>query len=235
MNSQTIIFTDGASRGNPGPGGWGAIILENDTVREIGEREDATTNNRMEIMAAIGALSVIAVENPITIHTDSSYLINGITKWVSSWQRNGWKTKAKEEVLNRDLWERLTDLASQKEIEWNYIGGHSGIKGNERCDVIATSFADKAKVDLYEGSRADYPIHGIEDLSAAKEKVSKKAHSKAKAYSYVSMVDGKIEIHATWAECEARVKGKRGARFQKAISPEHEAEITAQFKNETGR
>ncbi len=227
--NKTTIFTDGASRGNPGRGGWGSVVVENDTVTELGGREDNTTNNRMEIMAAIAGLSHVGNESQITINTDSSYVINGITKWVKGWQKNGWVTKTKDVVLNRDLWEKLVEAGHGKNIVWNYVGGHSGVIGNERCDVIATSFADGSPTDLYKGLFVNYSIKNILDLSQVTEKVSKKSHSKATAYSYVSRVDGKILTHKTWAECEARVKGKSGTRYKKALSLDDEKQIIAEF------
>lgn len=233
MNKITI-FTDGASRGNPGRGGWGSVVVENDSVIELGGREDNTTNNRMELMGAIAGLSSVAKGGAVTLNTDSSYVINGITKWVNGWMRNGWLTKTKDEVMNRDLWEKLVDAKEGKDVVWNYVGGHSGIVGNERCDVIATSFADGKPSDLYKGSIENYPIKNILDLSHVEEKKenksAKKSHSKAVAYSYVSRVDGKIYIDKTWAVCESRVKGKAGVKFKKAISPSHEKEIIEEFE-----
>ncbi len=149
-NTEIIIFTDGSSRGNPGRGGWGSVVVENNVVTELGGREDDTTNNRMELTAAIEGLSVVKTDDQITINTDSSYVINGITKWVNGWKRNGWITKTKEEVMNRDLWEKLLEAKEGKDVVWNYVGGHAGIVGNERCDVIATSFADNSPTNLYE-------------------------------------------------------------------------------------
>ncbi len=236
---QIKIFTDGASRGNPGPGGWGSIVVfGEERVKEFGGREDDTTNNRMELTACIEALKNVEKNSfaGITVYSDSSYVINGITKWVRGWRANGWKTKTKDEVLNRDLWEKLVQVTEGKNdgknISWEYVGGHSGIAGNERCDVIATSFADKIEIELYNGQFSNYPIKNILDLSSSIVETSKKSHSKAKAYSYISMVGGKIEIHATWAECEARVKGKSGTRFKKAISQEQEKEIISEFMKE---
>ncbi len=232
MNKITI-FTDGASRGNPGKGGWGCVVVISDKVIELGGREDNTTNNRMELSAVIAGLSSVDNKEKITVNTDSSYVINGITKWVNGWQRNGWVTKTKESVINRDLWEKLVDAKYGKEIDWNYVGGHSGVLGNERCDAIATSFADNDPTELYEGPFSNYSIPNILDISPvseiADEKKAKKSHSNAKAYSYISMVNGKIEIHKTWAECEARVKGKSGTRYRKATSPDQEKDIIAEF------
>lgn len=227
-----IIFTDGASRGNPGPGGWGAIVIRDGEATELGGREDRTTNNRMEIMAAVKALSILGNgSTPVGLYTDSRYLINGITKWAKDWAENGWKTKTKEDVLNKDLWEKLLAVSEGKEIAWNYVGGHSGIPGNERCDEIATAFADRKDPALFTGLIENYSLKNISGVAEGtpKEK-SRKARSKDKAYSYISMVDGKIKTHATWKECEERVKGVSKARFIKAISPEEEAKIIEEWK-----
>ncbi len=250
------IFTDGSSRGNPGPGGFGAILilpgqnekntevgikpspadavgLGNYEVKEIGGREQHTTNNRMELMAAIRALQEIHDSGfKIQVFTDSSYLINGITKWVFGWQKNNWKTTLKKDVENRDLWERLLDVSRGKEIAWNYVGGHVGIAGNTRCDEIATGFADGKAVNLYSGILKNYSIGTILDIShdtkLAQQKSGSRAHSSAKAYSYVSLVDGKILTHKTWAECEARVKGKK-ARFKKVLSADEESSLIREW------
>ncbi len=231
MNIITI-FTDGSSRGNPGPGGWGSIVIDkdNDSVTELGGREDHTTNNRMELTAVINGLSILGAGLQIQINTDSSYVINGITKWVNGWRRNGWVTKTKEDVINRDLWERLVEVSDGKDIKWNYVGGHSGIIGNERCDEIATAYADDVTINLYKGKLSQYNIQNILDLSKSVEKTEKKSHSKAQAYSYISMVNGVIEIHKTWSECEARVKGKSNTKYRKSISKENEEQIISEFK-----
>src|SRR3989338_9482667 len=135
MSLESIfIFTDGASRGNPGPGGFGAIVIvpkNQDSgfmIQELGGRKEHTTNNRMELLAAIKALQQIQDSRfKIQVFTDSSYLINGITKWIYGWQKNGWKTKAKQDVENRDLWEKLIEISRNKEIQWKQIGGHVGV------------------------------------------------------------------------------------------------------------
>ncbi len=145
----TIIYTDGSSRGNPGPGGWGAIVAGK-TVQEIGGRESQTTNNRMELTAAIEALKLNPAE-PITVFSDSEYVIKGITEWIHGWIKRGWKNAQKKAVLNQDLWEKLYDLTDGKDITWKYVRGHVGTPGNERCDVIATSYADGEPVALYSG------------------------------------------------------------------------------------
>ncbi len=233
MEEKITIFTDGASKGNPGPGGWGAIVAA-EKVFELGGGEKNTTNNRMEISAAVGALSLVSekkLSGKIILYTDSNYLINGITKWIYGWEKSGWKTKAKEEVSNRDLWEKLLAVSKKKDIEWTYVGGHVGIVGNERADEIATAFASNEKPALFDGPLWQYgkDILNIKhDVNAAVEKKSSRSHSKAVAYSYVSLVDGEFERHRTWAECEKRVKGKK-AKFRKAISLEDEQAILAEW------
>ncbi len=229
------VFTDGSSLGNPGPGGWGAIIIFDDhVIKELGGGENPTTNNRMELSATIGALSYIAkTEKVILLHTDSSYVINGITKWVWGWRKNNWITSTKTEVINRDLWEELSSLVAGKKIEWKYVGGHIGIAGNNRADEIAVSFSKGKPEKLYEGDFEKYSIQNILDVShdveQKKDRSASKAHSKAKAFSYLSLVDGKVMTHQTWAECEARVKGKKATKFKKALSKEDEGKIKKEW------
>lgn len=228
------IFTDGSSLGNPGPGGWGAIVLFDGKVKELGGEEKPTTNNRMELSATIGALKYIGeTEKNIILHTDSNYVINGITKWVWGWRKNNWITSTKTEVINRDLWEKLSEAVTGKKIEWKYVAGHVSVAGNERADRIAVSFAEGKPEKLFDGNFSDYEIKNILDIShdaAQKESRSKnRQHSNAKAYSYVSLVDGKIMTHKTWAECEARVKGKK-AKYKKSISKEDEEKIMSEWK-----
>jgi ribonuclease HI len=218
------IFTDGSSRGNPGPGGWGAIVLGDETVTELGGRENNTTNNRMELTAVISSLESVSQEHEITLYTDSAYVLNGATRWVKGWEKNNWKTSTKDPVLNQDLWERLVGAKQHKVIHWNLIKGHAGHAGNERCDVIATMFADNNPVILYNGSRARYGVH-----VSISESAGTKSKSKSKAYSYVSMVDGEIKVHKTWEECKARVNGVAKAKYKKSTSPENEEEIIREF------
>lgn len=236
------IFTDGAARGNPGPGGWGAIVASDDTVMEIGGREDHTTNNRMEMMAAISGIKTadktFGIHEPVTVYTDSSYVLSGITRWVVGWQRNKWKTSKKEDVLNRDLWEELYALTTHRSIEWKLLKGHSGVPANERCDVIATSYADTRPAVLYKGSRERYGVSLIVSATVpgsmsetGGKKTSKSSSKKSPAYSYVSMVGGVIQTHKTWDECKARVIGTSGAKFKKSVSQDDEQDIISQFKN----
>lgn len=138
------VFTDGACLGNPGPGGWGVLILENGDARELSGGEAETTNNRMELLAAIRALEETPPATPLILHTDSQYVKNGITQWIHGWKRNGWKTAGKKPVKNRDLWEALDALIAGREIDWRWVKGHAGHPGNERADALASSAAQSA-------------------------------------------------------------------------------------------
>ena len=159
---QIVVFTDGASKGNPGPGGWGVIIATPDGhVTELGGGAVVTTNNKMELTGAIEALSHLqGTRGPVSIYTDSTYVIQGIGGWVHGWKRRGWKTAAGTDVLNRGLWEQLDALASARgarSLAWHYVRGHVGIPGNERVDEIADSFAVQKPVALYAGPLSGYP------------------------------------------------------------------------------
>jgi ribonuclease HI len=237
QNTQNaVIFTDGSSRGNPGPGGWGSVVILNRIVTELGGAKKNTTNNRMELEAALNGLKYLPKNHtsPITVYTDSSYLINGITKWIQTWQKNNWLTKTKDPVLNKDIWEKLIEQIAGRKITWEYIGGHIGIVGNERCDHIATAFADGRKINLYKGPIGNYDLPNVLEIHVDSTKMvakkSTKAHAKMPAYSYVSMVDGVIEVHKSWQECEKRVKGTKGARYKKAVDAFDEFGIIAEFE-----
>jgi len=139
---QVEIFTDGACKGNPGPGGWGALIRYGEHEKEICGGELDTTNNRMELTASIQALKLLIEPCEILLHTDSKYVLDGITRWVEGWQRNGWKNASKQPVRNADLWHELIDASSRHEIEWHWVKGHSGNEGNERADGLASAAAE---------------------------------------------------------------------------------------------
>lgn len=136
MNS-VIIYTDGGCEGNPGPGGWGAVVRCGESVREISGGELATTNNRMELRAAIEALATLTERSEVCVFTDSQYLKNGITQWIGGWKRRGWLTATKEPVKNVDLWQRLEVLVSRHHVAWKWVKGHAGHADNERCDGLA--------------------------------------------------------------------------------------------------
>ncbi len=223
QNKKISIFTDGASKGNPGPGGWGAVVAHSGEITELGGSELKTTNNRMELVAVIEALSYVKEQTgEVVVHSDSAYVVNGITKWVHGWKQNGWLTKQKEEVLNRDLWERLDDIVSKRMISWKRVAGHADTPGNTRADEIASAYGDGDKSHLYSGSQDRYPIN----LSVVGRMEG--GRSGGKVYSYVSLVGGVVQTHKTWKECEARVKGKE-AKFRKVFSAEEEIALIEEF------
>ena len=135
--SRVEIFTDGACSGNPGPGGWGAVMRWRGNERELNGGERDTTNNRMELMAAIAALEALKRPMAVAITTDSTYVRDGITKWIHGWRRNGWKTAAKKPVKNADLWQRLEQASAPHQVEWHWVKGHAGHPENERADALA--------------------------------------------------------------------------------------------------
>jgi ribonuclease HI len=132
-----IIYTDGGCRGNPGPGGWGALLSFRGREREIWGGEALTTNNRMELMAAIAGLEALTREVDVEIHTDSQYVRNGITSWIRNWKSNGWKTADKKPVKNADLWQRLDAAQARHRVSWHWVKGHAGEPGNERAHLLA--------------------------------------------------------------------------------------------------
>ncbi len=146
MATRVEIFTDGACSGNPGAGGWGAILRYKDVEKELSGGEAETTNNRMELMAVIEALSALKRPCNISLYTDSKYVMSGITEWMANWKQNGWRTANKKQaVKNVDLWQRLDELTQQHEIRWIWVKGHNGHAENERCDALARGEVAKIK------------------------------------------------------------------------------------------
>jgi len=136
-NKTVTIYTDGACSGNPGPGGWGALMMYGSDEKEITGGEFQTTNNRMELTAALEALNTLKRRCTVELYTDSTYVRDGITKWIEGWKARGWKTAAKKPVKNEDLWRALDDAAARHDIEWKWVKGHAGDPGNERADELA--------------------------------------------------------------------------------------------------
>jgi ribonuclease HI len=139
---QLEIFTDGACKGNPGPGGWGAVIRYGKHEKEISGGDPDTTNNRMELSATIQALKILIEPCEVKLHTDSRYVIDGITKWIHGWQRNGWKNASKKPVSNIDLWHDLIEATARHQVEWIWVKGHNGHPENERADQLASDAAE---------------------------------------------------------------------------------------------
>ena len=145
-----VVYTDGACSGNPGPGGWGSVLMYNGHRRELSGGERETTNNRMELMAAIAALETLKRPCTVELHTDSTYVMKGISEWIANWKARGWKTAAKKPVKNVDLWQRLDEAASRHRVDWRWVKGHSGVPENERADELA-----RAGIAALRGEDAD--------------------------------------------------------------------------------
>ena len=252
---EIIVFTDGACSGNPGRGGWASIIAyPGGEIQELGGGFDQTTNNQMELMGPIKALKNIKEgTTEIIIYTDSVYVIRGITQWIWGWRQKGWKTGEGGEVANKAQWQDLFDLVYRKFsssspaatgasgaespkgsksktlVRFQFVRGHKGVPGNERCDEIAVGFTKGRWVDLYQGPLLQYPvaIYDIpedEPLPEIKAKVEKKV-----AFSYLSYLSGVVYRHSDWGSCERRVKGQSGAKFKKAMSSEDEGKILSEW------
>lgn len=239
MKSENVtIYCDGACSGNPGPGGWGSVVIAGDQVTELGGAAGATTNNRMEMTAALEALRFCLNRlskgevTTIQIFTDSVYIIRGITQWIFGWKKRGWRNAANEEVSNQDIWIELDNVvvAIKKKLEcelkWYFVKGHSGVAGNERCDVIAVAFSKHDYINLYRGTAAAYEfdVRELPEIRPLPEMKSKTDSGVKPAAWYLSYVNGVLSKHSTWSECEAVVKG-RPAKFKKVTSLEEEALI----------
>lgn len=240
-----IIYTDGSSLGNPGPGGYGCVVVFQDKglVVELGAYEKATTNNKMELTAIVTALDYlkqykVSPDTEIVIHTDSSYAINGITKWMFGWLKNNWITSTKTPVLNSEIWKQLIPLKNYfKNLSFKHVRGHAGIWGNERCDMIATSFASKTKIDLFYGEIVDYDSRIlVNDITSRKGSVinvsqkSKSAKNSGKVYSYVALVNGKIQTFKDWESCKSVVHG-RSSKYKKVFSKQEEESLIKEWSS----
>jgi ribonuclease HI len=233
--SGPVAYTDGGCIGNPGPGGWGVHIEYPDgRVIELGGADFQTTNNRMELRAAIEAVRATVGWPSATIVTDSQYVLKGITGWVAGWKRKDWVTSTGQPVINRDLWEELDALADAR-LSWEWAKGHSGVPGNERCDEIASWFA--ASVRPLAAPRARRAVAERAPVAAAPPARPTRPGTLARARSddgtgvlpYVSMVDGIVQRHSTWAECQQRVTGVKSARYKKVRNAAEEQETFAKW------
>lgn len=144
MTTKVVMYTDGACRGNPGPGGWGVILSYRDRNKTLSGFDPQTTNNRMELTAAIEGLRALSRACDIELNTDSKYVLQGISEWIESWKSNGWKTAAKKPVKNVDLWQSLDEQVKKHRINWHWVKGHAGIEGNEMADQLANVAIDRA-------------------------------------------------------------------------------------------
>lgn len=238
MSSEIWIYTDGACSGNPGPGGWAFTLCEfnsGEVIEGMGH-EARTTNNRMEMESVIRALEAVKPIAPsrarLRIFSDSKLLIEGATKWIHGWKKRGWTKADGQPVLNRELWEKLDAAlaACPAKVEWTYVAGHSGIPGNERVDELAVAGSKFQTPALYRGSIEGYSLRkifqeepdGTDARDLGTRGAAKSGGPKGPAV-YLSYVKGELQRHATWAECEKRVKGVAGAKFKKVQSPSEEA------------
>lgn len=227
-----VIFADGASSGNPGPGGWGSIIATPDgKVVELGGGDPQTTNNRMELMATIKALEAPESQGqPVSLYTDSVYVIRGITQWIWGWRKNGWKTADGKDVTNQELWKRLSAALATRDksakVDWHFVRGHSGIPGNERVDQIAVAYSKGQSIRLFRGPLLEYTI-AIHDIPAdtSLPEMRPRTEEKARPLSYLSLVGATAMRHPDWASCERRVKGVSGAKFKKVMNAEEETQV----------
>ncbi|MDB5255067.1 MAG: RNase [Candidatus Nomurabacteria bacterium] len=238
---ELIIYTDGASRGNPGPGGWAAVVLAGDYALEIAGNKTPATNNQMELAAVEAVLAdsgALAWDGSVVLYSDSMYVINGLTKWAKGWERNGWITSTKTPVENKAQWQNLLVLMKEygKRISIEKVKGHAGDLYNERCDELAVDAALGKNPVLFSGTVAEYKTfldeNGYSEIGTGKMSTSPKKASSSKgeaAYSYVSMVDGVVHADKTWAECEKRVKGKKGAKYKKVFSKAEETDLMQDY------
>lgn len=233
MDKFAYIFSDGSSRGNPGPSGWGSVVFVDDRVEEIGGFENLSTNNAMEIRASIEALKFLRnFPNKIVMLSDSTYLKQGITLWIPKWRENGWQTANKQDVKNQNEWRELDELIGQRpeggSVIWKKVPGHSGVLGNERADKIATGFALRRPPNLFSGYATDYffafdPAKFInEPLIVKQQKNSKKDKN---SFYYLSLVGGVLQRHTSWQDCENRTLGVSGARYKRVFNEAEEASV----------
>jgi ribonuclease HI len=215
MNKLTV-FTDGASRGNPGPAGWGAVlrigrnreagkVSADGWVEEVGGHLNHGTNNEAELTAVCNALEYAQSESAddVVIYTDSSYVGQGATNWVFTWQENGWQTSDDQSVKNKTLWQKLVGLQADRAVTYKQVPGHAGVPANERADMIATAFAANQTPDLYDGPADGYDISFNPEPKLIKN-----------APVYLSLVNGQVRQHNSWEDCESRVSGE-DAKFRK--------------------
>ena len=238
MKGEIVVYTDGASRGNPGPGGWAAVIFAGGFVMEVAGSEKKATNNQMELQAVYEVLTdkaALAAKEPIVIHSDSAYVVNGLTSWVWAWEKKGWITTQKTPVENSDLWKKLLVLLKKygDRLTLSKVSGHSGELYNERCDELAVAYALGKKPELFKGKVNDYEKFLEGAGTVVKQGRAKKPKNSGPAYSYVSLVNGKVHVDTTWADCEKRVKGKKGAKYKKVFSKEEETELIQDYTLQT--
>lgn len=206
---KTLAFTDGASRGNPGSAGWGAVVALERKVQELGAGKEKGTNNEAEVAAVVAVVSWLQENHPnitsVEIHSDSTYAISGATSWVHGWKHRGWKTKEGDPISNKKLWQQWYKLqqVTDFDITFQKVKGHASVPGNERADTIATEFADGETPDLYSGPREAYTVSLDPNPRYLK-----------KSPLYFSFIDGVVVQHDNWSDCQKRVSGE-SAKYKK--------------------
>lgn len=234
MKSTIALYTDGASRGNPGPGGWGVIIITGDIGVELAGKKDPATNNQMELEAVIQGLAYIQKhwkDTSVELHADSRYVLGGLESWIDGWVRKGWITMAKKPVENKAQWMKLMKLRDSfgRNLKLIKVDGHSGHLYNDRCDELAVAAALGKKPKLFKGSKKDYEAQLATTPPKSPTKKSSSSGNKGVAYSYVSLVNGKVYADKTWAVCEKRVKGVKGAKYKKVFSKPEETDLIQDY------
>lgn len=241
---QTItVFCDGACKGNPGPGGWGSIVaFGNEEVTELGGADPQTTNNMMELTAAIRALDAVEAGMlergwsavPLQIFSDSKYVITGATQWRHGWKKNQWKKADGMLVSNLRHWQELDALCDRlllrTRMQWAYVEAHVGIPGNERCDQIASSFAEGREPVLWSGARSEYNVDLTQTVSTTPKAPVVKDTS-GRFPLYISWIGGELCEHKTWPECQARVHGRSGAKYKKVSSQTEYDDVLKAWKS----
>lgn len=237
-----IVFGDGSSLGNPGPGGWGVVAHLNDEVIERGGADPYTTNNAMETKALVEALALIEEHSQtlteVWICFDSQYVLRAAQSWVFGWSKKAWKNSSGNPVANQDLWrevlERSLRIKKKTKMRFFYVAGHSGHDGNERVDELARSFAEGSNPILYKGDLSQYSVDlfsqldGIQPIEEIESRPFAKPKANTKGY-YLSFVGGTLYRDETWGACEARVKGVSGAKYKKIKSSNEEEQILKQW------
>lgn len=227
----THLYTDGACSGNPGPGGWGFVLVDSaqNKVFEGGGFDPSTTNNRMEMTAVIEGLKSAKMKNikSLLVLSDSTYVIRGFTQWRHAWKKRGWKTQEGADVSNQDLWQELDQVSYGLKLDWRYVRGHQGTPGNERVDQIAVAYSKRDPIHMYNGISPDNFLFDVTVLPAG-EPLPENSWQKpaaSKSAFYVSLVNGVLTRHTDWASCERSVKGQSKALYKKVSSEQELQEV----------
>jgi ribonuclease HI len=239
LKIQSLLYTDGACSGNPGPGGWGFVLYnaETELVFEGGGGDSETTNNRMEMSAIVHGLAKAKQQKikQILVLTDSTYVIRGFTQWRFGWKKRNWLTSEGEPVTNQDLWKDLEKVAQDLKIEWRYVRGHQGTPGNERVDKIAVAYSHDDDIRLYQSREPKDYLFDILDIPEGEPLPEMKFQKTENKHAfYLSLVNGVLTRHTDWASCERMVKGKSQAKFKKVNTEAEAQEILKKWGHSGG-